>query len=951
MVLFDPTNGYLYVRGSDGGAISVVDASTDSVLTQISVGLGGSAYIPNVATMALDLATGDLYETNPSLGTVGYIQTSTSTLAGSVAVGGSPGGIVYDPANGNLYTSNWFNGTVTGISGATHQVVATLGVGGEPGAILFDPIDTEVFVSNFRTGNVSVLNTTREAVVANPTTGTTGGEPVALTLNTKDDLVNVVNSLTGNITVINGTTNLVTASIPVGSVPTSASYSAPTDTLLVANGGSNNVTVLQQPGNTAIASIAIGHGAQGAAEDPVNGYVYIADYGADSISVIDPSSDSVVGTVTTGNFPEDLAVDTASGNVFVANLGTYDSDSNLTVLSSSTSAAVGSIPLNSYPTSLTAAPNGDVYAIDYGGESAFIVDSATNSATGLAPASSREPTSSAWDSATGDLYIASEGTGTINVVTGAGGPVATLQLGFGTEGVVYDPSTGNVDVSNFYSGNITVIDGATESVRSVISVLPFDSLGAEIYDPLNSEVFVADYSEHNVTVLNGATTIGSIQVGSDPTSFAYDPQNGTIFVSDYGSGDISVINASTDQVAGSFSSYFPEYLAYDAGTNALYVASGENGQVLAYNATTYASLGAAIGIRASSTAGGIAYSASSGDVYVSNEYEGSLAIISAVNATSYPVTFIESGLAPETPWTVTLGGTPNSSSSEDIGFEELNGSFSYAIGDVAGYVTNVSTGVVAVAGAARTVLVGFTAMQATDTYPVMFNESGLRSGSPWEVTLTPAGATGSPTADAPSPIEYEAPNGTYTFTVSPIQGYTASPGTGAVTVAGQPEYRPIAFSAVPSPLTASLSVDPASVTLGASATFTTTVAGGSPGYSFVYTGLPAGCSTTNGAALSCTSTAAGNFTVQVNVTDQTGAYALARATLRVTSPLTAPPGNAPSSGTSTIEWSIVGVVLILVALLLILVWWRRRKRTDPTPPSNAGGTPSPPSAPPPTGSA
>ncbi|MCI4324480.1 MAG: YncE family protein [Thermoplasmata archaeon] len=950
MVLFDPATGNFYVRGGAGETLTVVNASTDTVLTALTIGYGGSAYIPNVPTMAIDSTTGYLYETNPSASTVGVVQTSTNTLVANVSVGGSPGGIVFDPSSGNLYTSNWVNGTVSVISGSTNTVVATIPVGGEAGAILYDSVDQEVFVSNFNKGNVSVIDTSTETVVANPVTGIASGEPVALALDSQDDLVSVVNSLTDNVTVINGTTNAAMTSVGVGTVPTSATYAPSTDTLLVANGASNNITVLQQPAETILATIAIGHGAQGAAEDPVSGDIYIADYGANSVAVVDPANNSLIATVTTNNFPEDLGVDTSSGNVYVGNEGTSQVDSNLTVISGSSGTSVASIPLVVYPTSLTAAPNGKVYAVDHGGVGAFIIPETTNREGGYAPSASPGPVVSAYDTATGDLWIASAGTGTVNVVTASGSPVATLELGFDTDGLAYDAGNGRIYVSNYYSGNVTIVNGATETVVSVLTVAAFNSLGAEIYDPVDHAVYVADYSYHNVTVVNGASTNGSIQVGSDPTSFAYDPENGTIFVANYGSNNISVINALTNQVTGSIGGYFPEYLAYDAATNALYVSTSENGEVDAVNATTYASLGTPLLIQDSIDSGGIAYGATSQEIYVANTYDSSISILSSsaapTNAT-YPVTFVESGLVGSPTWEVTLGSVPNSSSTNQIGFVEPNGTYGFVVGTVPGYVVNVSSGDVTVLGASKTVDLGFTAAMGGGggSYPVQFNESGLLQGTPWGVSLSPSGATGASTADAPSPIVFEAPNASYTFTVHAVTGYTSAPGTGTVAVAGQPRYQTIDFTAVPSPLTATLAVAPAEVTLGATSTLTTTASGGSPSYSYSYSGLPAGCASDNSATVQCTPTVTGTFAITVNVTDSAKLTVEAHATLQVIPPVST---NISPSGSSNWVWEIVGGLVILFALLLLFVWWRRRKKAEPALPPTPGPATSIP-APPPSG--
>jgi YVTN family beta-propeller protein len=935
MVLYDPSNGDFYVRGSAGQTISVVNASTNKVLTSLTVGTGGSAYIPNVPTMATDLATGDVYETNPSLASVGIIQAATNRLAGSISLGTSPGGIVFDASNGNLYTSNWYADNVSIISAATNQVVGSVSVGGEPGAILYDPIDQEVFVSNFNTGNVSVIDTTTEKVVANPRTGLASAEPLALVLNPKDDLVSVVNSITDNITVINGTTNAVAASVPVGSIPTNAIYAPSTDTLWVANGASDNLTVLQQPGNAAIASIGIGHDVQGAAYDPVNGFVYTANFGTNNVSIVNSATDAVVGSVTTSNFPACVGIDSGNGSVYVGNEGTVNADSNLTVISGSTT--VAGIDLVEYPTSLTAAPNGDVYSIDYGGQDAAIISESTNLVTGIVPVAAPEPTDSAYDTATGDLFITSEPTGAVTVVTAAGVPVTVLNLGFGSYGVAYDPSNGYVYVSNYYSGNITVIDGATDTVSKVISVAPFNSLGAEIYDPADSSVFVADYSWHNVTVVSGEATTASIQVGNDPSSFAYDPANDTIFVADYGSGNISVINASTNQVAGSFSSYAPSYLAYDPGTNSVYVASFENGAVYAYNASTYASLGAPLVMQSSTRSGDIAYGSVSGYIYVSNEYDSSISILSGVNSTTYPVTFQETGLPPGTGWSVLLNGTSNATFTSTSGFVEPNGTYPFTVEPVPGYTASPANGHVTVAGSAVEQTIQFTATQGGGSYGVAFHESGLPPTTSWSVTLN-----GTPQSSSSVWVNFTEGNGSYSFTVGAVSGYASSPSSGTLPVAGVAVVQDIVFSTQGPTLAATLSATPASVAVGSTSVLATTASGGAPPYSYVYSGLPTGCATANAASVNCVPSAAGTFGVSVTVTDSSNAKVTASATLTVTGPNSA---SSSSGGVPIWGWALV-VVAILVVLALFFFFAARRKKKNPTPEPIVPMAP-PPAPPPP----
>ena len=71
------------------------------------------------------------------------------------------------------------------------------------------------------------------------------------------------------------------------------------------------------------------------------------------------------------------------------------------------------------------------------------------------------------------------------------------------------------------------------------------------------------------------------------------------------------------------------------------------------------------------------------------------------------------------------------------------------------------------------------------------------------------------------------------------------------------------------------------VTVGASTQINVFVTGGTAPYSFSYTGLPAGCTSTNAASFPCTPSGIGNFTITVIVTDATAAQSTKTMTLEV----------------------------------------------------------------------
>ncbi len=147
--------------------------------------------------------------------------------------------------------------------------------------------------------------------------------------------------------------------------------------------------------------------------------------------------------------------------------------------------------------------------------------------------------------------------------------------------------------------------------------------------------------------------------------------------------------------------------------------------------------------------------------------------------TGYAVTFTESGLASGTGWNVTLNNVTHSSTTGTITFTEVNGTYSYTVANVTGYTVSPLSGSVTVNGKAVVVNVTFTPVVTPSKYTVTFMESGLASGTSWSVTLS--GKTQSSTTGT---ITFTEVNGTYSYTVANVSGYTVSPLSGSVPVNG-----------------------------------------------------------------------------------------------------------------------------------------------------------------------
>ena len=85
--------------------------------------------------------------------------------------------------------------------------------------------------------------------------------------------------------------------------------------------------------------------------------------------------------------------------------------------------------------------------------------------------------------------------------------------------------------------------------------------------------------------------------------------------------------------------------------------------------------------------------------------------------------------------------------------------------------------------------IGLFAIVSSPAYAITFTEKGLTLGTSWAVTLNSVRATSS----SPS-VDFNEPNGTYSFSVGAVTGYSASPLTGSVNVNGAAVKEIIDFS-------------------------------------------------------------------------------------------------------------------------------------------------------------
>jgi hypothetical protein len=214
--------------------------------------------------------------------------------------------------------------------------------------------------------------------------------------------------------------------------------------------------------------------------------------------------------------------------------------------------------------------------------------------------------------------------------------------------------------------------------------------------------------------------------------------------------------------------------------------------------------------------GSYSFAISSADQWTPDPSEGSLLIAGtafytgvlfgpAPAATSYPLTFTESGLSSGTSWSVSLTGAANAtnaSTSQTVAFWETNGTYQITIPDAAGEMAN-ATSRVTVAGAPVFVNVSFVPIR----YVVSIVETGLPAAAIWAVKMyNSSGGVPASAASTETEIDFLLPNGSYNLAVIGPAGYHVTLSQTAVNISG----------ANPAAITAAFTINPPSGSAAAS---------------------------------------------------------------------------------------------------------------------------------------
>lgn len=341
---------------------------------------------------------------------------------------------------------------------------------------------------------------------------------------------------------------------------------------------------------------------------------------------------------------------------------------------------------------------------------------------------------------------------------------------------------GLVYVANEGSSNLSVIDPSSGVPENSIPV-PGGHPYALAVDAANGNIYVTSYSASNVSIIDptDGRVVAVLSTGFDPDFIWVDSADGTVYVANYLSGTLSIFRPMPMNYTVTFEEAgLPSGMNWSVDLNGTVQTVSDSSMTFVESSGSYPyEVEPVIGYSASPPVGTIIVSGMNVD----------LAILFTLNpVASFTVTFIQVGLLTGTTWSVTLGATKKTDSERSINFTGVsNGSYAFSVESVGGSTAEPSSGTVSVNGTNVTQEVEFAPPLPT-TYAISFSESGLPGGTIWWVILNQT-----PKNSSLSTITFYGMNGTYTFTIGVVSGYSGTPSPGSLTVSGAPVGEAVTF--------------------------------------------------------------------------------------------------------------------------------------------------------------
>jgi len=249
------------------------------------------------------------------------------------------------------------------------------------------------------------------------------------------------------------------------------------------------------------------------------------------------------------------------------------------------------------------------------------------------------PAAIAVNPVTSTIYVVNSASNNVSVINGATNSLtATVNTGTNPVAIAVNPASNMVYVANNGSNDVTVINGAT-NVPSTITNPNGIAPVAVALNPVTNLIYVANSGSNNLTVINGAsnTLIGTVGAGSNPNAVVVNPATNLVYVANRSSNNVTVVNGANNGVVATVGTGTnPVSLAVDTATNMVYAANSGSNNLTVINGASN-TVAATVGVGTSPAA--VTVNPVTNLIYVANNGSSSVSVVNgATNTVSNTVT-------------------------------------------------------------------------------------------------------------------------------------------------------------------------------------------------------------------------------------------------------------------------------------------------------------------------
>jgi YVTN family beta-propeller protein len=405
---------------------------------------------------------------------------------------------IYDNHAKILFANQYGSNDIKEINGISGGIEKTVTCSITPNEMAYDPQNNYLYIYSYN-GSIAILNGSTlvkvKTVTVSPFQREIDPSLQYYAIMGKTGEIYIGYTLNGEIISLNGTSLQNTSIISLSYVFPQSVYYDSYDNLLYISLSNGSITVLNPVTHIEIANIQSGFGSKSFALNPNNNYLYISSGISNTVTIVNTGNFSVVKTLNVGQDPVSIIYCEQNADLYVLNAKSW----NVSVFTG-----------NGVPVTSIGIYHGYFFGV---------------------------ATTMVYDKGTGDLYISFSGSNSLDVVNIKDNTSNGYVKG-PRSNIILDPVTCNIIDGGF---SFSPANNETNPIS-----LGTNFISNMLFDPLDQNIFLTEYNSGNISVVNASTEFleGQINVGAEINSITLDSSTGVIYGVSANSNNIYMVKLS-----------------------------------------------------------------------------------------------------------------------------------------------------------------------------------------------------------------------------------------------------------------------------------------------------------------------------------------------------------------------------------------------------------------------